>query len=76
MESLAAAAAVIVTVVWGVALTAAGFSLGGARLIGGGVGVAGIAIAFLLGYAMPHAWAVWLPPLAASAWCVLRCVVK
>lgn len=72
MQSLAAAAAVIVTVVWGVGLTAIGLSLGGARLTGGCLGLVGIALAGSLGYSLPHGWLVWLPPLMTSAWAVLK----
>jgi hypothetical protein len=64
--------AVIVTVVWGVALIAAGLSFGGLRLLGGCAGIVGIVLACGLAVSVPHAWLMWMPPLIASLWASWR----
>jgi hypothetical protein len=72
VESLAAMVAVIVTVVWGVGLVAAGLSFGGLRVLGGCVGIAGIVLACGMAFSVPHAWLMWTPPLIASLWAAWR----
>jgi hypothetical protein len=72
MESLAFLVAAIVATVLLLGLVAAVLSACGWRIAGGIVGVLAIVASGSLGWQVPQAWAIWLPPLVAGAWAFWR----
>jgi hypothetical protein len=72
MESLAFLVAAIVATVLLLGLVAAVLSACGWRVAGGIVGVLAIVASGSLGWQVPQAWAIWLPPLVAGAWAFWR----
>jgi hypothetical protein len=72
MESLALLVACIVGTVLLLGAVAAVLSLAGWRTAGAIVGVLAIVAAGSLGWRVPQAWAIWLPPLVAGAWAFWR----
>lgn len=72
MESLALLAAAIVGTVLVLGAVAATLSAVGWRTAGAIVGVLAVVAAGSLGWRVPQAWAIWLPPLLAGAWAFWR----
>ena len=72
MESLAFLVAAIVGTVLTLGTVAAILSFAGWRTAGAIVGVLAIVAAGSLGWRVPQAWAIWLPPLLAGAWAFWR----
>jgi hypothetical protein len=72
MESLALLVACIVGTVLLLGAVAAVLSIAGWRTAGAIVGVLAIVAAGSLGWRVPQAWAIWLPPLVAGAWAFWR----
>ena len=72
MESLAFLVAAIVATAALLGVVAAVLSACGWRVAGGVVGVLAIVACGSLGWYVPQAWAIWLPPLAAGAWAFWR----
>jgi hypothetical protein len=72
MESLALLVAAIVGTVLLLGAVAAVLSIAGWRTAGAIVGVLAIVAAGSLGWRVPQAWAIWLPPLVAGAWAFWR----
>jgi hypothetical protein len=72
MESLALLVACIVGTVLLLGAVAAVLSITGWRTAGAIVGVLAIVAAGSLGWRVPQAWAIWLPPLVAGAWAFWR----
>jgi hypothetical protein len=72
MESLAFLVAAIVATVLILGVVAAVLSAWGWRVAGGIVGVLAIVASGSLGWQVPQAWAIWLPPLVAGAWAFWR----
>lgn len=68
MESLALLAAAITAAVLLLGVIASLLSAIGWRTAGAIVGVLAIVAAGSLGWQVPQAWAIWLPPLIAGAW--------
>jgi hypothetical protein len=72
MESLALLVACIIGTVLLLGAVAAVLSIAGWRTAGAIVGVLAIVAAGSLGWRVPQAWAIWLPPLVAGAWAFWR----
>jgi len=72
MESLALLVAAIVGAVLLLGAVAAALSAVGWRTAGAIVGVLAMVAAGSLGWRVPQAWAIWLPPLIAGAWSFWR----
>lgn len=72
MDSLAFLVAAIVVTVLLLGAVATTLSAIGWRVAGAIVGVLAIAAAGSLGWRVPQAWAIWLPPLLAGAWAFWR----
>lgn len=72
MESLALLAAAIVGTVLILGAVSATLSAVGWRTAGAIVGVLAIVAAGSLGWQVPQAWAIWLPPLIAGGWAFWR----
>ena len=72
MESLALLAAAITATVLLLGVIASLLSAIGWRTAGAIVGVLAMVAAGSLGWRVPQAWAIWLPPLLAGAWAFWR----
>lgn len=72
MESLALLAAAITAAVLLLGVIASLLSAIGWRTAGAIVGVLAMVAAGSLGWRVPQAWAIWLPPLIAGAWSFWR----
>ena len=72
MESLAILVAAIVGTVLTLGAVAAILSLAGWRIAGAIVGILAMVAAGSLGWQVPQAWAIWMPPLLAGAWAFWR----
>ena len=72
MESLALLVALVTLSIVGIGVLAVAMSLAGWRAAGGMVGVVAVAAGIWLGVTVPHAWGLWLIPLACGAWAVVR----
>ena len=72
MESLAYLVAAIVGTVLTLGVVAAILSFVGWRIAGAIVGILAMVAAGSLGWQVPQAWAIWLPPLIAGAWAFWR----
>lgn len=72
MESLALLAAAITATVLLLGVIASLLSAIGWRTAGAIVGVLAMVAAGSLGWRVPQAWAIWLPPLIAGAWSFWR----
>jgi hypothetical protein len=72
MESLALLAAAITATVLLLGAIASLLSAIGWRTAGAIVGVLAMVAAGSLGWRVPQAWAIWLPPLIAGAWSFWR----
>lgn len=72
MESLALLAAAITATVLLLGVVASLLSAIGWRTAGAIIGVLAMVVAGSLGWRVPQAWAIWLPPLIAGAWSFWR----
>ena len=72
MESLALLVAAIVGTVLTLGVVASILSFAGRRIAGAIVGILAMVAAGSLGWQVPQAWAIWLPPLLAGAWAFYR----